>query len=63
MVLEITVNPDFSKQYNQPRIDNIINPSPWASERTTSIPERSISNTTFELTLGFRFLHKYIIID
>lgn len=63
MVVEITVNPDFSKQYNQPRIDNVINPSPWASERTTSIGERSISNTTFELTLGFRFLHKYIIID
>ncbi len=63
MVIEVTVNPDFSKQYNQPRIDNVINPSPWASEPTTTIGERAISNTTFELTLGFRFLHKYIIID
>lgn len=63
LVVEITVNPDFSKQYNQPRIDNVINPSPWASERTTTIGERSISNTTVELTLGFRFLHKYIIVD
>ncbi len=63
LIVEFTVNPDFSKQYNQPRIDNIINPSPWAVETTTSIPERSISNLTFELTLGFRFLHKIIYVD
>lgn len=64
MVVELTVNPDFSKQYNQPRIDNVINPSPYIIPgQNTFIPERSISNTTVELTLGFRFLHKIIYLD
>ncbi len=64
VLVELTVNPDFSKQYNQPRIDNLINPSPLVTPgQRVSIPERSISNTTFELTLGFRFLHKIIYVD
>lgn len=61
-VVELTVNPDFSKQYNQPRIDNIINPYPGGSN-TTSIPARQINNLTIELTVGFRFLHKIVYLD
>lgn len=60
MFLEMTVNPDFSLQYNQPRINNLTNPNPFSQSQTTSIPQREIRNTTFELTLGFRFLHKII---
>lgn len=62
-VVEITVNPDFSKQYNQPRIDNIINPFPVGGSNITSIPERQINNLTIEITLGLRLLHKIIYLD
>lgn len=62
-VLEVTFNPDFSLQYNQPAIENVINPNPFASSRTTTIQERQIRNATFEVTLGFRFLHKIIYVD
>lgn len=63
VVLEFTVNPDFSKQYNQPPIENIINPNPDASQNTITIRERTITNVTFELTAGFRFLNIYEYID
>jgi hypothetical protein len=63
MVVELTVNPDFSKQYFQPALNNIINPNPYGGSALINIPQRQISNTTIELTLGFRFLHKIIYID
>lgn len=63
LVLEFTVNPDFSKQYNQPPIENVINPNPNASQSNITIPERSITNITFELSLGFRFLNIIEYID
>ncbi len=62
-ILEFSVNPDFSKQYNQPQINNVINPNPDASQRTITIPERSITNVTFEISLGFRFLNLIEYID
>lgn len=58
--IELTVNPDFSKQYRQPAIPNVRNPNPNNSNSLITIPERQISNTTIELTLGFRFLHKIV---
>jgi hypothetical protein len=61
--LELTVNPDFSKQYRQPAIPNVRNPNPNSSNSLITIPERQISNTTIELTLGFRFLHKIVYLD
>ncbi len=61
--LELTVNPDFSKQYRQPAIPNVSNPNPNSSNSLITIPERQISNTTIELTLGFRFLHKIVYLD
>jgi hypothetical protein len=63
MVFELTVNPDFSKQYFQPALNNIINPNPYGGSSLINIPQRQINNTTIELTLGFRFLHKIIYID
>ncbi len=62
-LLEFTVNPDFSLQYNQPKIENIINPNPNIGSNIITIPERQIRNVTFEVTLGFRFLHKIEYID
>lgn len=63
MVLELTINPDFTKQYNQPIIRNVINPNPYGGTNVIDIPERQISNVTFELTLGFRFVNKIVYID
>lgn len=62
-LLEFTVNPDFSFQYKQPAIPNVRNPNPGFGSSTITIPERQIRNVTFELTLGFRFLHKIEYID
>ncbi len=61
-LIEFTVNPDFTYQYNQPFIPNVINPNP-NNPNNTSIPERQIRTTTFEVTFGLRFLHKIEYID
>ncbi|MEL7117861.1 MAG: hypothetical protein AAFO07_00415 [Bacteroidota bacterium] len=63
MILELNVSPDFSRQYNQPQINNVINTSPFATNPTVTIPERMITNLVFELSLGFRFMNKVIIVD
>jgi hypothetical protein len=62
-LLEFTVNPDFSFQYNQPPLENIINPNPFAPRGNITLPERRSTNLTFEVSLGFRFLRKVIYID
>ncbi len=62
-VLEFTVNPDFSYQYNQPEIPNVRDPNPNNIGNTITIRERQITNLTFEVTLGIRFLHKIIYLD
>ncbi|MEY2949496.1 MAG: outer membrane beta-barrel protein [Saprospiraceae bacterium] len=61
--LEIQINPDFSYQYNQPEIRNVRNPNPLSSTSSITIPQRQITNTTIELSLGFRFLHKIIYVN
>lgn len=61
--IEININPDFSYQYNQPEIRNVRNPNPLSSASSITIPQRQITNTTFELSLGIRFLHKIIYVD
>lgn len=63
LILEFSVNPDFSYQYNQPQIRNVINPNPFGGTNRIDIPERQIVNLTFELSLGFRFINKVIYID
>ena len=59
-LIEFTVNPDFSYQYEQPEIPNVRDPYTGNSR---SIPQRRIRNLTFELTVGFRFLRKVEYID
>lgn len=61
--IELTVNPDFSRQYNQPQINNIVNPNPSGGGNLINIPERQIINTTVELTFGIRFWNKFEYID
>lgn len=57
--VELTVNPDFTKQYYQIPLTNI--PSPYGG--VTSLPERNIRNNTIELSVGFRFLRVVEYVD
>ena len=59
-LLELSVNPDLSFQYRQPEINNVRDPY---TGQLRTIPSNSIRNTTLELTLGIRFLHKVIYVD
>ena len=59
-MIEFTINPDFSYQYEQPEISGVLDP--WTGN-TRSIPERRIRNLTLEITAGFRFLRKVEYID
>ena len=59
-LLEFTVNPDFSIQYQQPAIPNVTDPY---TGNSVTLRERNIRNVTFEVTLGFRFLRKIEYID
>lgn len=54
-LVEFTFNPDFSKQYRQQALRNVVDPF-TGNPRT--IPETEIINRTFEITLGFRFLRR-----
>ena len=59
-LIEFSVNPDFSFQYEQPEIPNITDPY---TGQNRSIPQRQIRNLTFEITVGFRFLRKIEYVD
>ena len=59
-MIEFTVNPDFSLQYEQPAIPNVIDP---ITGQTRTLQERRIRNLTFEITVGARFLRKVEYID
>lgn len=59
-LVEFSVNPDFSFQYEQPEIPNITDPF---TGQNRSIPQRQIRNLTFEITVGFRFLRKIEYVD
>lgn len=58
--VEANVSPDFSRQYAQPSIPNVINPFTGNSVR---LPEQTIRNISLEITVGFRFLRKVIYLD
>ncbi len=60
MTLELTVHPDFSRQYFQPPIQNVRDPF---TGQNRTIEEREIRNIAIELSIGFRFLHKIEYID
>jgi len=59
-VIEFTINPDFSRQYFQQPIENVLDP--YTGQNRT-LRETEIRNTTFEITVGFRFLHEIEYID
>ncbi len=59
-VIEFSLSPDLSFQYEQPAIANVYDPF-TGSDR--SIPERRIRNFTAEISVGFRFLRIVEYID
>lgn len=59
-LVEFSINPDFSLQYEQPAIPNVIDP---ITGQTRTLSERKIRNLTFEITVGARFLRKVEYID
>lgn len=60
-LIELTINPDLSKQYDQQQpIFNVINPQ---TNQTTTIQPRSVRNLSFEVKFGMRFLRKVEYID
>ncbi len=54
-VIELSFHPDFSRQYDQPSIPNVVDPYTGANR---TIPERRIVNYTGEISFGFRFLRE-----
>ncbi len=54
-VVELTINPDLSAQYQQAPIPNVYNPFTGNNE---SLPQRRFANVTVELTFGIRLLRK-----
>lgn len=63
--IEASVQPDFTRQYHQPPINNIINPCSWNNNpgQSVNLPERQIRNVALEVSVGFRFLRKIEYID
>ena len=60
-ILEFSIHPDLSRQYEQPPIPNI--PDPWNPGKLISSKERRIKNITFEISLGLRFFREVIYVD
>ncbi len=59
--VKLSVSPDFTLQYNQPAIPNVIDP--FQPGRTITISERRIRNTAVELSFGLRLLRKVEYVD
>ncbi len=65
-IFELTVNPDFTNQYNQIALPGIILPPGCSFNgpgQNISIPQRKIRNTTVELSVGLRLLRKIEYVD
>lgn len=54
-LIELTINPDLSKQYEQPPLMNIINPF---NGQEVNLRQRNIRNLSFEVKFGLRFMRK-----
>lgn len=59
-VIELSVHPDLVPQYEQPELQNVTNP---ITGNPGTIPERTIRNTTLELSFGVRLLRKVEYVD
>jgi len=62
-IVELTINPDLSMQYNSPPINNIPPPPNSINQNPISLRERRVTNTSLELTVGMRFMHKIVYVD
>lgn len=60
-ILEFSVHPDLSRQYEQPPLGSI--PDPWNPGNLVTIREKRIKNITLEISLGLHFLRKVIYLD
>lgn len=60
-IVEVTISPDFSDQYRQGAFNGTIYQNGVPVAR--SFAERKIRNLVFEVSLGFRFLHKIEYLD
>lgn len=59
-VIEASISPDLSFQYEQLGRIEVFSP---ITGQPITLPEQQIRNITFEISVGFRFLHKVIYID
>ena len=59
-LIEFTVNPDLSNQYEQQPIANVVNPF---NLQTINLGERNVRNLSFEVKFGLRFMRKVEYID
>ncbi len=59
--LKLSISPDFTLQYSQPAIPNVIDPLNQSG--TTTIAQRRIRNVSIELTFGLRLLHKVVYVE
>ena len=60
LLIEASISPDLSKQYFQPRIPNVIEPF---RGQVITLPEQTIRNITFELSVGLRLLRKVVYLN
>lgn len=58
--LDINISPDLSFQYEQPPLQNVIDP--FTLQRI-SLPLRQVRNLSLELKIGIRFLRRVIYTD
>ena len=59
-MIELTINPDFTRQYEQLPINNVTSPN---SQNSFTLRENIARNTTVELSIGIRFTRKIEYID
>lgn len=61
IIVELSVMPDVTRQYFQPPIPNVADP--FNPGQIRDLAAREIRNVSIELSVGLRFLNKYIYID
>ena len=61
--VELNVHPDFSKQYFTPSYTAYLYDYYAQSHTLQTVPEQSIRNLSFELSVGFKFLRKVIVVE
>jgi hypothetical protein len=59
--IEFSIHPDFTRQYRQPALGNVIDPNNPGVPIT--VGERQIRNISFELSVGLRLIRKVVYED